>query len=342
MKPKTYTLRNRAGMALKVSTLGGTVVSLTAPDRDGKSGETVLSYPDVTQHLPNGHMNSLIGRVANRIGGGVFTLDGEKIVVAKNDNGVNSLHGGEVGFDQKIWDARPFAGADGPSLELTLFSPDGEEGYPGNLFLRVVYTLTEDNAWRIEYWAITDKTTVINFTNHAYFNLSGGKDKDLDGHYVQVNASRFTEVDKRLIPTGRVLPVEGTGLDLRSPMPFHECFAHGTKDKYMKAVGGYDHNFIIDRVAAGLAQAAVLEHPESGRQMEVWTTEPCVQVYTGNFLNPEVTGSSGFGYGPHAGVCFETQHAPDSPNQPGFPSIRLEPGQVYYSATIYAFDVVED
>ncbi len=341
MNPKSYTIRNKAGMSITVSSLGGIVQSLLVPDRNGKLGDVVLGYPNATQHHDNGYMNALIGRVGNRISKGGFTLDGTFYPLANNSKDC-ALHGGEIGFDQKIWDVRTFAGADGPSIELTLLSPDGDEGYPGNLFVRVVYTLMEDCAWRIDYMAVTDKPTVVNLTQHAYFNLSGGKDKDLCGHYVQVNASRFTEHLKGNIPSGKVLPVEGTSLDLRQPTSFCECLHGAKKDAYLKKVGGgFDHNYVLDRIAPGLSQAVVLEHPESGRQMEVWTTEPCVQVYTANFLSPKDKGKFGYGFDPHAGVCFETQHAPDSPNQVGFPSIRLDPGQVYRSTTIYAFDVVD-
>lgn len=343
MKPQIHTLKNKAGMTLKVSTLGGIVTSLLVPDRDGKLGDVVLGLPKVEQHHDNGYMNALIGRVGNRISHGGFSLDGTFHKLAQNSvsGGVKcSLHGGENGFDRKIWSAREFAGAEGPSLELTCFSADGEEGYPGNLFVRVVYTVMEDNAWRIDYWAVADKPTVVNLTNHAYFNLSGGRE-GLDEHLVQVNASRYTEVDKGLIPTGKVPSVKGTPLDLRSPVVLGDVFAKAKKEPLLKLVGGgFDHNFVLDRAAPGLAQAAILEDPCSGRQMEVWTTEPCIQVYSGNFIKAGTKGKDGAVYGPHAGICFETQHAPDSPNQPGFASIRLEPGETYRSTTVYAFDVV--
>ena len=209
------------------------------------------------------------------------------------------------------------------------------------MFVRVVYTLCEENAWRIDYWAVTDRPTVVNLTQHAYFNLSGCR-RDATGHVIQVNASRFTEVDAKLIPTGRVLPVEGTSLDLRELTPLGERLALAKKDRLLKGVGGgFDHNFVLDRKGPGLDFAAFLADPESGRTMEVWTTEPCVQVYSANFLEPSTPARRGQRYGKHWGVCFETQHAPDSPNQPSFPSVRLEPGDVYRSTTVYAFGTLD-
>ena len=347
MKPTTHTLRTPSGMVLKASTLGGIVTELLVPDRKGKPGNVVLSLPDPRDHLANRYMNALIGRVGNRVSRGGFELDGVFYPIAKNSGKKNRechLHGGERGFDKHVWSAREFAGADGPSLELTTFSPDGEEGYPGNLAVRVVYTISDSptgvRSWRIEYWAVTDKPTVVNLTQHAYFNLSGGK-RDVSDHEIAVSASRFTEVDAALLPTGRVPSVEGTSLDLREPVRLGDLFARAGKDKQLKLVGGgLDHNFVLDRDgSSGLEVMATFADPESGRRMFVMTTEPCMQVYSGNFLEPGLKGRGGAVYGPHWGCCFETQHAPDSPNQPGFPSIRLDPGRVYHSVTEYAFDV---
>ncbi len=347
MKPTTHTLRTPSGMVLKASTLGGIVTELLVPDRKGKPGNVVLSLPDARDHLANGYMNALIGRVGNRVSRGGFELDGVFHPIAKNSGEGNRkchLHGGERGFDKHVWSAREFAGADGPSLELTTFSPDGEEGYPGNLAVRVVYTISDSptgiRSWRIEYWAVTDKPTVVNLTQHAYFNLSGGK-RDVSDHEIAVSASRFTEVDAALLPTGRVPSVEGTALDLREPVRLGDLFARAGKDKQLKLVGGgLDHNYVLDRDgSSGLEMMASFADPESGRRMFVMTTEPCMQVYSANFLEPGLKGRGGAVYGPHWGCCFETQHAPDSPNQPGFPSIRLDPRRVYHSVTEYAFDV---
>lgn len=340
MKIGKHVLRNKSGMTLCVSDLGGLALSLSVPDRHGRFEDILLGYPKPEQY---GYMNALIGRVGNRISGGGFSLDGDFFKLVKNSGKAPykcTLHGGTKGFDQKIWSCREFAGADGPSLELTTFSPDGEEGFPGNLSVRVVYTLMEGNAWRIQYWAVTDKPTVVNLTQHAYFNLTGCK-RDIGGHFCRVNASRFTDVDAGLIPTGRERSVKGTGMDLREGAMLGERFAAAAKDPVMAGPNGYDHNFVLDRVGDGLEQAAVLEDQASGRRMEVWTTEPGVQIYTANMLPSKPVGKKGRTYGVHWGICFESQHAPDSPNQPGFRSIRLNPGEVYTSTTIYAFSTFE-
>ena len=341
MKPKTYTIRNHAGMTLSASSLGGIVTSLRVPFRNGRPQEVLLRYPRAEQHHANGYMNAIVGRVANRISGGGFSLDGTFHALAQNSSHGKrscSLHGGEKGFDQAIWDVRRYDAALGPALEFTRLSPDGEENYPGDLFVRVVYTLEESNAWRIDYLATTDRPTVVNLTQHAYFNLSGGR-HDARGHIVKVNASRYTEVDAALLPTGRVLPVDGTALDLRNETLLAERLALARKDPLLKAVGGgFDHNFVLDRDGPGLEAAAAFADLETGRLMEVWTTEPCLQLYSGNFLSGPDPSADGAPYGRHWGVCFETQHAPDSPNQPSFPSIRLEPGETFRSTTVYRFD----
>ena len=344
MKPAPYTLRNGAGLSLSASTLGGTVTSLRVPDRAGKPGNVVLSLPDVRDHHDNGYMNALIGRVGNRVSGGGFKLDGVFYPIAKN-NGEGklacALHGGNVGFDRHVWRGRAFDGADGPSLELTTFSPDGEEGYPGNLAVRVVYTLTESNAWRIEYWAVTDKPTLVNLTQHAYFNLSAGR-RDVGGHVLQVAADRFSELDRALLPTGRFPAVDGTALDLRAPTRLDSVFAKAKSDRRLANVGGgLDCNYFLNRTqpaGRGLDRAAEFSDPESGRRMSVWTDQPCMQVYSANFLEPGLKGRGGAVYGPHWACCFETQHAPDSPNDPSVPSIRLDPGSVYRTVTEYRFD----
>ena len=335
MKPKTFTLKNDNGMTLSASSLGGIVTSLTAPDKDGKFEDVVLSLDNINDYHGNGYMNALIGRVSNRVNGGAFMLDGKKITLHKND-GANSLHGGGVGFDQKIWDARELSTPEGPAIELTLLSPDGDEGYPGNLFVRVVYTLMDCFAWRLQYWAMADAPTVFNPTNHAYFNLSGNARRDILGNTLEICGSRFTPSGKDLIPTGEVLPVAGTPLDFTEPAVIGDLMKK--KSPFFRK--GYDNNYLVDRVSPGLALCAALEDPESGRRMECWTSEPCVQLYAANHLAAGLKGRRGAVYGPHSGLCLETQHAPDAPNQPGFKPIRLNPGEVFQSTTIYQFTVI--
>ena len=330
-KPRIFTLKNQNGMTLRVSDLGGTVTELTAPDRNGKFANVVLAYDEIGDFFNNGHANSIIGRVANRISKAAFMLDGECCKLAAN-NGANSLHGGKVGFDRKIWNARQFASADGPALELTYLSPDGEEGYPGNLFVRVVYTLTEYNAWRLEYWAMTDAPTVFNPTNHAYFNLSGGK-RDVLDHELTIFADRFTPTDAALIPTGEVLPVEGTVADLRAPVRLGDVIGKNKKTPHLNC-GGFDNNYLT---RPHHPRAAFLHDPESGRSLECLTSEPCIQLYTANNLKDGTKGRKGAVYGQFHGVCLETQHAPDAVNQPGFKPIRLDPGKVFHSKTEYVF-----
>ncbi len=343
-KPQIFTLKNKNGMTMKVSNLGGIVMSLTVPDKNGKFENVVLEFDKPEDHLKDGYISALIGRVGNRIAKGKFTLDGKEYKLALNSGekpNMCCLHGGDGGYDSVIWDARQFDSSDGPAIEFTRLSPAGEGGFPGNLFVRVVYTLMDTNAWRIQYWAMTDAPTVVNLTHHAYFNLNGAK-KPVDDHFVQLFCDRYTAVGPGLIPNGKVLPVHGTPLDFLTPHQIGERV--NAKHPTIKVAGGYDHNFVISKPAgASLSLCAVVEDEESGRQMETWTTEPCVQFYTGNFLDEKnVIGKGGRGYGKRMGFCLETQHAPDSPNQAGFPSIRLNPGEVYQSTTIYQFYTVEE
>lgn len=340
MKSKIFTLKNKSGMTMKVSNLGGIVTELTVPDRDGVFEDVLLGCKKLEDNHSNGYMSAIIGRVCGRIGKGKFTLDGKVYDLAKNvekDGVASAIHGGAEGFDSKIWDAREFTSPDGPALELTYLSPDGESGFPGNLFVRVVYTLMECNAWRIEYWAMTDAPTVVNLTNHAYFNLNGGKSDVLD-HLVQIFSSSFLPTNPGLVPTGKVLPVEGTPIDFNAPRRIGEHI--GSKSKIIVNAGGFDHCYMIDRSGPGLALAAIAEDEESGRQMEVWTTEPCLQFYSANSLKAGINGKGGVPYPPRYGLCFETQHAPDAPNNVGFQSIRLDPGKVMQSTTIYQFYTV--
>ena len=343
MKPKIYTISTASGMSLKASSLGGIVTSLRVPGPGGKPAEVLLAGPGPETHHEHGYMNAIIGRVGNRISGGGFELDGKRCEMGLNSGTGKTkctLHGGPVGFDQKIWDVRQYDAPEGPALEFTTLSPDGDQGFPGNLFVRVVYTLCENDAWKLDYYAVTDRPTVVNLTQHAYFNLTGGR-RDVLDHWVQVNASRYTEAGPGLIPTGRIPSVEGTALDLREGSLLRDVLALKNKDAALKPAGGIDHNFVLDRVGDGLEYAATLVDSESGLSMEVWTTEPGVQVYSGNFL-AGTPARGGATYGRHHGICFETQHAPDTPNRPGFGSIRLDPGRLYHSTTVYRFGLAEE
>ncbi|WP_394343374.1 aldose epimerase family protein [Hymenobacter rigui] len=328
-----YTLTNAHGLQVSITNYGGTITSLLVPDKAGKPGEVVLGFNSVSgyqspEFLKAGpYFGALIGRYGNRIAEGRFTLDGKEYTLAKN-NGENTLHGGKKGFDKVLWQAEPGTSAEGPTLKLTYLSKDGEEGYPGNLTVTVVYTLTADDALEIDYSATTDKATPVNLTNHAYFNLSGSK--DVLGHEVTIAADRYTVVDAGLIPTGELRPVKGTPFDFTTP--------HAIGERIAQVPGGYDHNWVLNQTT-GLHAAATVYEPTTGRTMEVTTTEPGLQFYTGNFLDGTLKGANGQTYGKHAGFCLETQHFPDSPNQPKFPSTILQPGQSLHSTTIYKFGV---
>ncbi|WP_082455351.1 aldose epimerase family protein [Hymenobacter sp. AT01-02] len=327
-----YTLTNAHGMKVSITNFGGTITSLMVPDKAGKLGDVVLGFDNVNGYQSpefkksNPYFGALIGRYGNRIGKGKFTLDGKEYSLPLNNNG-NTLHGGEKGFDEKVWQAEPGTSADGQTLKLTYLSKDGEEGFPGNLNVTVVYTLTNDDALKIDYSASTDKATPVNLTNHAYFNLSGGK--DVLGHEVTMPADRYTVVDAGLIPTGELRPVKGTPFDFTS--------AHTIGERIGQVPGGYDHNWVLNQASGSHAAATVYE-PTTGRTMEVTTTEPGLQFYTGNFLDGTLKGK-GTTYGKHAGFCMETQHFPDSPNQPKFPSTILKPGETLQSTTTYKFGV---
>lgn len=330
-----YTLVNAQGMTATITNYGGIVVSLTAPDRDGNFADVVLGFDTLQEYIEHSpFFGCLVGRFGNRIANGKFTLKGVEYVLAQND-GQNHLHGGLRGFDKKVWTAQALEMPDGPALKLTYTSPDGEEGYPGALSVTVVYTLTNDNALAIDYTATTDKTTVVNLTNHSYFNLSAGAAATILDHVMMINADTFTPVDGTLIPTGEIRPVAGTPLDFRTPTPI------GTRinadDAQLKFGGGYDHNWIVNGEPGELRLAARVYEPTSGRVMEVHTTEPAMQFYAGNFLPPSLKGKGGRVYVWRGGLCLETQHYPDSPNKPEFPSTTLEPGQVYETTTVYKF-----
>jgi len=328
-----YTLRNRNGMEVRIATYGGTVVSLTAPDRNGRFADVVLGYDSLDGYLKSSpYFGALVGRYANRIAGGHFALQGTSYALATND-GPNSLHGGRIGFDKVLWkvvEAR--VTHRGPRLELSYLSRDGEEGYPGNLKVRAIYTLTEDNSLRLEFRATTDKPTVVNLTGHTYFNLRGHGDV-LD-HVVQIHANRFTPVDRTLIPTG-IRPVAGTPFDFTSPTAIGARI--GVRDEQLQFARGYDHNWVLDSPPGKPSVDAMVYEPETGRVLEILSDQPGLQFYTGNFLDGSITGKGGWKYQLHDAFCMEPQHFPDSPNHPDFPSTELRPGHTYRSTIVYRF-----
>jgi aldose 1-epimerase len=327
-----YTLTNMNGMQAGIITYGGALVKLTAPDKSGKFADVVLAMDDLDgMRKQDNFFGALIGRYGNRIGQAQFKLDGQTYKLPAN-NGVNTLHGGPEGFDKKVWTAKEGPSTEGPSLELTYLSKDGEMGFPGNLTAKVVYTLTNTNALRIDYTATTDKPTVVNLTNHAYWNLAG--EGDILGHEVMIAADRFTPVDDGLIPTGELKPVKGT------PFDFTTATAIGARinqdDQQLKFGKGYDHNWVLNKNDASMTKAAEVRDPKSGRVMEVWTVEPGLQFYTGNFLDGKFSGK-GRAFALRNAFCMETQHYPDSPNKPAFPSTTLKPGETYHTTSEYRF-----
>lgn len=330
-----YTLKNRRGMEVKITNFGGTVVSLKVPDRSGKFADVVLGFSDVADYLkPHPSFGTAIGRFGNRIAKGRFTLNGVEYKLAIN-NGENHLHGGVKGFDDVLWTAQEVNTLSGPAVRMTYLSKDGEEGYPGNLQVIMTYTLTNNNELRIDYSATTDKDTVVNLTHHSYFNLAGEGNGDILNHRLKLNAARFTPTDAGSIPTGELRSVRGTPFDFLTPHAIGERI--NQDDEQLKFGSGYDHNFVINGRMGVLRQAAVVTEPGTGRVMEVWTTEPGVQLYTGNFLDGTLVGKSGKPYARRTGFCLETQHYPDSPNQPKFPTTTLKKGATFKSTTIYRF-----
>jgi aldose 1-epimerase len=328
-----YTLINRNGVVAKIATYGATLTELHMPDKDGKMGDVVLGFDNLAQYMKESpFFGATTGRVANRIAKGQFTLNGVMYSLAVN-NGPNHLHGGIKGIDKAVWKAEPMETKNGPAVKFTHTSPDKEEGYPGKLDISVTYTLTNYDELKLDYKAKTDKATPVNLTHHSYFNLGTPASGDVLDHILMINADRFTPVDATLIPTGELLPVKGTAMDFTTPM------AIGSRIKDKPAPdGGYDHNYVLNGKAGELALAARVIDPQTGRTMEIWTTEPGVQFYTGNFLD-NVKGKNGVVYKKHGGFCLETQHFPDSPNHPNFPSITLEPGQTYSQVTVHKFYV---
>jgi aldose 1-epimerase len=329
-----YTLSNRSGAEARVSTYGGAIVSLTMPDRRGRFADVVLGFDDLEGYLAQDfYIGVLVGRYANRIGGARFTLGGVEYKLAAN-NGPHNLHGGLKGFDKVVWQARPLPRRGGAALELTYLSPDGEEGFPGNLSVRVVYTLTDRNELRVDYYATTDKDTIVNLTQHSYFNLAGEGVGDILDHRLMINASHFTPTDSTSIPTGQLRAVRGTPLDFSRPTRIGARI--NADDEQLKYGNGYDHNFVVSGRAGVLRKAAEVSEPTTGRVMEVWTTEPGMQFYTGNYLAVE-RGKGGKPYPRRTGFCLETQHYPDSPNKPHFPSTTLRKGSRYRTTTVYKF-----
>jgi aldose 1-epimerase len=334
-----FTLTNRHGLELRATNYGGVIVSLRTPDRTGQLGDIVLGLTDLDGYLRGTpYFGALIGRYGNRIARGRFSLDGRTYRLAIND-GPNHLHGGVTGFDRRVWAAEPVATDSGAAVAFAYTSPDGEEGYPGTLRVRVTYTLTDADELIVEYHATTDRPTPVNLTQHAYFNLAGEGAPDVLGHLLTINADSFTPVDSTLIPTSVVAPVAGTPFDFRTAAPIGARIGQDHPQLIMGR--GYDHNFVLNRSeGAGPVHAARVEEPASGRTLDVYTTEPGLQFYSGNFLDGTITGKAGHAYRHRSGFCLETQHYPDSPNQPRFPSTILRPGEEYRSRTIYAFGVV--
>jgi aldose 1-epimerase len=327
---EAYTLTNANGLSCKVITYGAAVTELHVPDRDGKLGDVVLGFDNLAQYVTDSPcFGAAVGRVANRIAKGRFTVDGRTYQLALN-NGANTLHGGIKGFDKIVWKAEGVDGPGGPSVVFSLVSPDGDEGFPGTLSVRMTYSLTDRDELRFDYQATTDKTTPVNLTNHSYFNLACGG--DVRAQVLEIRAARYTPSDEGLIPTGVIADVAGGPLDFTQAKPIGRDL-----DRVPGGTRGYDHNYVIDGGGKGLVLAAVARDPASGRAMEVLTDQPGVQLYTSNGLDGSIVGKGGARYRAHAGFCLETQHYPDSVNKPGFPSTLLRPGETFRSTTVYRF-----
>ncbi|MES2776018.1 MAG: aldose epimerase family protein [Bacteroidota bacterium] len=325
-KVELYTLTNKNGVQVKISTYGGIVTSWTTPDKNGKMGNILLGFDSLSGYLAKPpYFGALIGRYGNRIAKGKFKIDTATYTLATN-NDPNHLHGGNKGFDKVVWDARTDADSI-PALTLSYLSPDGEEGYPGNLKVTVKYTLTDDNELVIEYDAETDKATVVNLTQHNYYNLSGDHANTILDHSLQIAADNYTPVDATLIPTGKIETVKGT------PFDFTTATKIGARIDSVK--GGYDHNWVLNKKGTAMELVATLSEPTSGRIMEVYTTEPGLQFYSGNFLDGTIKDNAGKPFNLHTGLCLETQHFPDSPNEPSFPTTLLKPGEKYHTVTKY-------
>jgi len=335
---KEYTLSNKNGMVVKITNYGATITSIVVPDRKGLMADVALGYNSVEGYInaiDRPYFGAVVGRYGNRIAKGKFSIDGTEYTLATN-NGENHLHGGYMGFDKVVWDAEVIDNG----VKMTYLAKDGEEGYPGNLTLSVTYTLTDDNEIVMHYEATTDKATVVNVTNHTYFNLAGEGSGSINGHILQINGSRTTPVDAGLIPTGEFADVTGTPFDFREPTEIGKGV--DADNQQIKYGPGYDHNWVLDRKGDGMEWAATLYEPTSGRVLEVITEEPAIQFYGGNFLDGRLIGKSGKAYTHRTGLCLETQHSPDSPNhegEEGWPSVILRPGEKYDTTTIYKFSV---
>ena len=328
-----YTLKNKNGAIAKIMTYGALVTELHVPDKKGNSGDIVLGFDNLAAYeAGHPYFGATTGRVANRIANGKFTLNGEEYTLAKN-NGPNHLHGGVVGLDKRIWSAKDVPTQNGVAVEFHYLSPDGEEGYPGNLAIFVTYTLNDNNELIIDYKATTDKATPVNLTNHSYFNLAGAGNGNIYDHELQIKASQYTPVDENLIPVGAHASVKSTIMDFREPTRIGQDIKETNSDPL-----GFDHNWVLDKKNEGALEKVIsVYEPTSGRVMEISTTEPGVQFYTGNFLDGTLTGKSGKVYHQHYAFCLETQHFPDSINQPNFPSIVLKPGETYTQTTVHKF-----
>ncbi len=333
-----YTLTNANGMVVKITNYGGIIQTLTAPDRNGNYEDVVLGYDSLAQYVNNSpYFGAIIGRYGNRIARGKFTLNGVQYTLATN-NGPNHLHGGIKGFDRRVWQAQPFKTDESVGLTLTYLSKDGEEGYPGNLQVKVLYSLDNNDALKIEYFATTDKPTPVNLTNHSYFNFTGCK-TDILNHQLWINADHFLPVDSTLIPTGEIRPVAGT------PFDFRQLTTIGARinadDLQLKYGRGYDHCWVLNDVDGQLKKQIAVYEPTTGRYMEIFTDQPGVQFYSGNFLDGTIRGKKGVVYKHRYALVLETQHFPDSPNHPNFPNTILQPGETYHTVTVFKFSAKE-
>jgi aldose 1-epimerase len=336
-----FTLTNKHGIQIKLTNYGGIITSLRTPDRSGRLDDIVLGYDSLAGYLHDSpYFGAIVGRYGNRIARGLFTLDGTTYRLAVN-NGPNSLHGGLRGFDKVVWSAHPFQNQEGAGVALDYTSPDMEEGFPGTLRSHVTYTLTEDDRLIVDYQATTDKATPVNLTQHSYWNLAGSAKRDILGHVLTINADSMTPVDSTLITTGEITPVGGTPFDFRTPTAIG-ARVDQRQDAQIRYGNGYDHNFVLNRSGAAadaLVPAARVVEPSSGRTLDISTTEPGLQFYSGNFLDGSITGKGGAVYRFRYGIALETQHYPDSPNHPNFPTTILRPGQQYHTRTVFQFGV---
>ena len=336
-KVMLYTISNQQGLTVKITNYGGIITSLMIPDKTGKTADIVLGYDNLQGYLAKTpYFGAIVGRYGNRIAGGQFTLNDETYNLAKNNN-VNHLHGGLKGFDKVVWDAKVIKEEKAVRLVLSYLSPDGDEGYPGNLQVEVTYTVGESNQVKIDYHATTDKPTIVNLTHHSYFNLTGDPEQTILDHELMIQSEHFLPVDSTLIPTGELLAVKGTPFDFLEFRRIGDSI--NVDDQQIVRGGGYDHCWVFRENPGEPQKVASLFDPSSGRLMEVITTEPGMQFYSGNFLDGSITGKGGITYGHRVALCLETQHFPDSPNQPSFPAVTLNPGEEYISSTIYRFSL---